>query len=448
MSIDETPASTSRSCERDAATELAGMTIVQIRAQVAEWKSGDPGWALLEKDRRVGVRRLVVERRRRDAREQAESQRRERLLHFEQQLWSQGVRRVAGVDEAGRGCLAGPVVAAAVVLSPACVIARVDDSKKLSRTQREILYEEIVAKALAVGIGQVEAAEIDKLNILQASLKAMRLALENLPTPPDRVLIDGHLPARSPYPEQAIIDGDARSLSIAAASIVAKVHRDRLMCECDARYPEYGFAAHKGYGSAAHIAALDAHGPCPLHRRSFGPVAARIAEPRSELFLSFEEGIYDCANLAELERLGQLVKEAADELAADELTALRGTYREQRDRLGDIGRRGEAAAAAYLEERGYQIRVRRYRAAGGEIDLVAEEQGELVFVEVKASQRASRPEQRVNRAKRQRLTRAAQHYIQYRAAADTVCRFDVIAVWLRADGAEIEHWPDAFKPLD
>ena len=205
------------------------------------------------------------------------------------------------------------------------------------------------------------------------------------------MLIDGHLPARSPYPEQAIIDGDARSLSIAAASIVAKVHRDRLMCECDIRYPEYGFAAHKGYGSAAHLAALDAHGPCPLHRRSFGPVVALVAEPRSELFLRFEEGIYDCANLAELDRLGQLVKEAAAELTADELAALRGAYREQRDKLGDTGRRGEAEAETYLEERGYRIRARRYRAAGGEIDLVAEERGELVFVEVKASQRASRP---------------------------------------------------------
>ncbi len=448
MSIDETVADMSRSGECAAAAELAEMTIAQIRARVAEWKSGDPGWAVLEKDRRVGVRRLVVERRRRDARAQAESQRRERLLQFERPLWAQGVRRVAGVDEAGRGCLAGPVVAAAVVLSPDGVIAEVDDSKKLSRTQREVLYEEIAAKAIAVGIGQVEAAEIDRLNILQASLKAMRLALENLPTSPDRVLIDGHLPARSSYPEQAIVDGDARSLSIAAASIVAKVHRDRLMCECDSHYPEYGFAAHKGYGSAAHLAALDAHGPCPLHRRSFSPVAARIAAPRSELFRSFAEGLCDCANLAELERLGQLVKEVADELVADELAALRAAYRAQRDRLGDIGRRGEAAAAAYLEERGYRIQQRRYRAAGGEIDLVAEDRDELVFVEVKTSQRTSRPEQRVDRAKRQRLTQAAQHYVQYYTAADPVCRFDVIAVWLGATGAEIEHWPDAFKPFD
>ena len=151
MSTDETPAGMNRSCEQDAATELAGMTIAQIRAHAMEWKSGDPSWALLEKDRRVGVRRLVVERRRRDAREQAESQRRERLLHFERHLWAQGVTRIAGVDEAGRGCLAGPVVAAAVVLSPDCAIDRIDDSKKLSRTQRETLYEEIVGQGPSCG---------------------------------------------------------------------------------------------------------------------------------------------------------------------------------------------------------------------------------------------------------------------------------------------------------
>ena len=192
MSTDETPAGTNRSCEQDAAAELAGMTIAQIRAQVAEWKSGDPSWALLEKDRRVGVPALGGRAAAaRCAGAGRISARRERLLHFERHLWAQGVHRVAGVDEAGRGCLAGPVVAAAVVLSPDGVSDGIDDSKKLSRTQRETLYEEIVAKALAVGIGQVEAEEIDQLNILQASLKAMRLALENLPTPPDRVLIDG-----------------------------------------------------------------------------------------------------------------------------------------------------------------------------------------------------------------------------------------------------------------
>jgi len=153
------------------------MTIAQIREQVAEWPSGDPGWVLLEKDRRVGVRRLVVERRRRDERELAEQERRDRMLNFERKLWAGGANQVAGVDEAGRGCLAGPVLAAAVILPRDCDISGLDDSKKLSRRRREELYQEIEAGALAMGVGQVDAEEIDRVNILQASLKAMRIAL-------------------------------------------------------------------------------------------------------------------------------------------------------------------------------------------------------------------------------------------------------------------------------
>lgn len=424
------------------------MTITQIRDHVADWSSDDPNWALLEKDLRVGVRRLVVERRRRDARAQAECERRVKLLHFERRLWQQGVNLIAGVDEAGRGCLAGPVVAAAVILAPDCDIVGLDDSKKLSPSRRENLCAEIADKALFVGVGQVEAAEIDRLNILQASLKAMRLALEDLGTAPDRVLIDGHLPAQSPYPEQPIVDGDARSLSIAAASIVAKVSRDQLMRDYDERYPQYGFAGHKGYGSAEHMAALTAHGPCPQHRRSFAPVAELVAEPRSELFLSFEEGIYDCAKLAELERIAQLIKEATDQIVADELQALREIYREQLQKLGDVGLRGEGEAATYLQGLNYQVLARRYRAVGGEVDLVAKEGSELVFIEVKTSRGVGYPERRVDRAKRRRLTRVARHYLQHHAAADTVCRFDVLAVSLQETDVSIEHLQNAFQPLD
>ena len=448
MSIDETPPEQSRSHQPVDTEQLAAMTISEIRERVAEWASDELGWAELEKDRRVGVRRLVVERRRRDQREQAERERRVKLLHFERQHWEKGANFVAGVDEAGRGCLAGPVVAGAVILTPDCDIAGLDDSKKLSPSRRESLFAQITEQALFVGIGQVEAKEIDRLNILQASLKAMRMALEGLGQTPDRVLIDGHMPAQSPYPEQAIIDGDARSLSIAAASIVAKVTRDRLMCEYADRYPEYGFAGHKGYGSAEHMAALAAHGPCPLHRRSFGPVADLLVEPRSELYLSFEEGMYDCAHLAELERIAQLVKEASDQIGAGELAGLREIYREQLQKLGDVGLKGEGEAASYLQGLGYKILQRRYRAVGGEVDLVAEEGDELVFVEVKTSKGTSHPERRVDRAKRRRLTRVARHYLQHYKAADTACRFDVVAVSLRGEEAAIEHLQNAFQPLD
>ena len=348
MSIDETPAGDDCSPKSVAVVDIAGLTIAEVREQVAAWASDHPGWAELENDRRVGVRKLAVEWRRREARQQQECERRTKMLHFEKRHWDQGARRVAGVDEAGRGCLAGPVVAAAVVLSPDCAIVGLDDSKKLSPSRREALYEQILVGALSIGVGQVEAGEIDRLNILQASLKAMRMALDVLDAAPDRVLIDGHITPQSPYPEQAIIDGDARSLSIAAASIIAKVRRDRLMCDYADRYPEYGFASHKGYGSSEHMAALSAHGPCALHRRSFGPVAELISEPRSELYASFEEGLYDCATSDELERLAQLIKQAAYQIGAGELEELRAIYRERRHKLWDIGRKGEAEAAEYL----------------------------------------------------------------------------------------------------
>lgn len=448
MSIDETPPEHSCSQTHIGAERLAAMTIAQIREQVAGWSSDDSGWSELEKDQRVGVRRLVVERRRRDMRDRAERERRVKLLYFERRLWGQGANYVAGVDEAGRGCLAGPVVAAAVVLAPDCDIIGLDDSKKLSPSRRESLFDHIAEQALFVGVGQVDAAEIDRLNILQASLQAMRMALKNLGTVPDRVLIDGHMPAKSPYPEQAIIDGDARSLSIAAASIVAKVTRDRLLCEYADQYPQYGFASHKGYGSAEHMSALAAHGPCPLHRRSFGPVADLLQEPRSELFLSFEEGIYDCANLAELERIAELIKGASEQIGAVELKGLRGTYREQLQKLGDVGLRGEGEAASYLQGLGYRVLERRYRAVGGEVDMVVETGGELVFVEVKTSEGTNHPERRVDRAKRRRLTRVARHYLQRHAATETICRFDVLAVSIKGTTVVVEHLQNAFQPLD
>ena len=152
MSIDETPAGQGRSPKLATAAELAVLTIAQLREQVAEWSGEHPGWVELEKDRRVGVRRLVVERRRRDAREQLERERQTRLLHFEKRLWGQGASRIAGVDEAGRGCLAGPVVAAAVILPPDCDIAGLDDSKKLSPSRREALYAQLADGALGVGV--------------------------------------------------------------------------------------------------------------------------------------------------------------------------------------------------------------------------------------------------------------------------------------------------------
>ena len=180
---------------------------------------------------------------------------------------------VAGVDEAGRGPLAGPVVAAAVILDDLRPIQGLNDSKKLTPLRREKLYDEIRAKALCCSIAQASVEEIDRLNILQATLLAMRRAVEGLRLKPCKVLVDGNRLPVLPMRAEAIVKGDARVAEISAASILAKVHRDQLCAALDAQYPAYGFAKHKGYGTAEHLAALALHGPCPEHRISFRPVA-------------------------------------------------------------------------------------------------------------------------------------------------------------------------------
>lgn len=193
----------------------------------------------------------------------------------ERALWAEGCLRVAGVDEAGRGPLAGPVIAAAVVLPPNFDPAGVRDSKKLSPAGRARALARIETEALAVGIGIADANEIDRLNILRATHEAMRRAVAALCFFPDAVLVDG-LPVPGLHERcVALVKGDDKSVSVAAASIVAKVTRDRMMAACHEAFPAYDFARHKGYGTPAHLAELAEHGPCPLHRRSFAPVAAR-----------------------------------------------------------------------------------------------------------------------------------------------------------------------------
>jgi len=184
---------------------------------------------------------------------------------------------VAGVDEAGRGPLAGPVVAAAVVLDDLHPIAGLADSKKLSATRREALFDEIRAKALCCSIAVASVEEIDRLNILQATLLAMRRAVLGLRLKPKMVLVDGNRLPTLDMPAEAIVKGDALVPAISAASILAKVHRDRWCVQVDEQYPQYGFAGHKGYGTALHMAALREHGACIHHRRSFAPVARVLA---------------------------------------------------------------------------------------------------------------------------------------------------------------------------
>lgn len=204
---------------------------------------------------------------RRQEKLKAERERLEGMRVYERQYRERGT--LCGIDEVGRGPLAGPVVAGAVILPEDCEILYLNDSKKLSEKKRELLYDEIMEKAIAVGIGAVSPERIDETNILQATYEAMRIAISRLSVRPDLLLNDAVTIPQVDIPQVPIIKGDAKSVSIAAASIIAKVTRDRMMVQYEDLYPGYEFASNKGYGSARHIAALKEIGPCPIHRRSF-----------------------------------------------------------------------------------------------------------------------------------------------------------------------------------
>ncbi|MCF0131409.1 MAG: ribonuclease HII [Pseudobutyrivibrio sp.] len=219
-------------------------------------------------DGRPGVAKLIDQAVRKMDKLRVERERLESLREYEHKYELQ-YPHIAGIDEVGRGPLAGPVVTAAVILPKDCEILHINDSKKLSAKKREELYEEIMAKATAVGIGMASEARIDEINILQATYEAMRQAIGELSVQPDILLNDAVTIPLVDIKQVAIIKGDAKSVSIGAASIIAKVTRDRMMEEYDKIYPEYGFAANKGYGTAEHIETLKKYGPCPIHRRSF-----------------------------------------------------------------------------------------------------------------------------------------------------------------------------------
>lgn len=217
----------------------------------------------------------------------------EDLLRYERAAWRAGVRWIAGLDEVGRGPLAGPVVAAAVVLSPERPIPGLRDSKLLTAPQRERLHDRIVERAEAFGWAAVEQWVVDRINVLQATLEAMRRALAQLGVTPDLLLVDALRIPGVDVAQRPIIKGDRKSASIAAASIIAKVRRDALMAEYDRYYPQYGFARHKGYPTPEHLAALRRHGPCPLHRLTFHGVVSEARRHRGRavnLTFRFDEG--------------------------------------------------------------------------------------------------------------------------------------------------------------
>lgn len=253
---------------------IADYTIKELEAALAAPEVSEEFLAACREDPRKAAARLV----RRYEKAQAEHARLLKMYAYEHEAWVRGHEIVAGVDEAGRGPLAGPVSVAAVILPHDLCLPKLNDSKKLSAKVREELFDEIQEKAIAVGTALIDAQTIDRVNIYQATINGMYEAIFSLQPEPQEVLIDAVPLENLPMASQSIIKGDAKSASIAAASIIAKVTRDRLMDEYDKIYPEYGFAQHKGYGTAQHIEALKKYGPCPIHRRSFEPVRSLVRD--------------------------------------------------------------------------------------------------------------------------------------------------------------------------
>jgi ribonuclease HII len=274
--------------------KFSNLSIEEIREQFIQGNQPVTAHSLnkLGRDPRHGVRKIYELLKKRYEKERTERLRIQNMLNFERLLWKSGVRSVAGVDEVGVGPLAGPVVAAAVVFSADVVLAGVDDSKRLDSEQRVKMEVAIRQTAIAIGIGIAEVGEIDRLNIYRAGLLAMRRAVEELPLKPEHLLVDARIIPDVGMPQNAFNKGDGINFSIAAASIMAKTHRDRIMDELEKQYPGYGFAQHKGYSTPEHQNAIRGLGPCPIHRLSY-PFIRELCGEFSELFYILKQQLQE-----------------------------------------------------------------------------------------------------------------------------------------------------------
>src|SRR5947208_1990732 len=296
-------------------TRVDELSIEEIRQRYLD--KGEPVSAhmltRLQRDPRQGVRQLYTALKRRFERERDERLRLEAMRHFELLLWKSGLRDIAGVDEVGVGPLAGPVLAAAVMFPPDTTIRGVDDSKRLDPHVRTALAEEIRAKASGIGIGMASVQEIDDVNIYHAALLAMRRAVDALPRRPQHVLVDARTVPGLEVPQNTFNKGDGLNFSIAAASIIAKTERDRMMEVLDREYPGYGFAAHKGYGTPEHRQALLKLGPSTVHRKSF-PVMHELQGEYSALFYALKTQLETARTRVALDELETALRIQAVEL--------------------------------------------------------------------------------------------------------------------------------------
>jgi ribonuclease HII len=304
---------------------LSLLSVTELNELLKETEITDEIIRKLSMDSRAGVKVIAKRLVSRKERSEILREKEEALISFEKKLYAQGKKFVAGTDEAGRGPLAGPVVSAAVIFGDEEPIRGLDDSKKLTAEKREKLYEIITAKALAWGIGIVESDVIDDLGILKASLKSMRIACKNMKIVPDVVLVDGNQSPGMKCEEHLIVDGDAKCRSIAAASVIAKVTRDRIMVEMDKVFPGYGFAKHKGYGSQEHIGYLQNKGPCPIHRFSFQIVCT--CSPAGAVSEILKNRFENARTKEDFENAAAFIQKIKESLHKKDIEKLRNVYK-------------------------------------------------------------------------------------------------------------------------
>ena len=349
-------------------------------------------------DTRKGVQNVICQYQKKIEAYQKEQLRLDTMLTFEKECYQKGYHIVAGIDEVGRGPLAGPVVTAAVILPENCKIEGVNDSKKLSAKKRQQLYHIICEKAISYSIGIVSSERIDEINILQATYEAMREALEKLSVTPEFVLADAvHIPHIT-IPQRGIIGGDGKSISIAAASIVAKVTRDAMMEEFSKLYTQYGFERNKGYGSQEHIQAIKQYGICAIHRKTF-----------VKNIISTEQNEIKSYNRAK-------------------------------------GTKGELLAVKEMQKAGYTILERNFRRECGEIDIIAQKQNTIVFTEVKLRQTEinGQPCEAVTQQKQKRIAQTAKYYISENNIIDFDMRFDVAEILEKQNKYYFRYIENAF----
>jgi ribonuclease HII len=304
--------------------ELNKLSLEEIREQLLRGNQPITAHFLnkLGRDPRQGARKIYELLKKRYEKERTDRVRVLNMLNFERVLWKSGIQSVAGIDEVGIGPLAGPVVAAAVVFPPGTELAGIDDSKRLDIDQRVKMEAVIRRTATAIGVGMAEVGEIDRLNIYHAALLAMRRAVEALPVKPDHLLIDARIIPDVSIPQNAFFKGDGINFSIAAASIIAKTYRDRLMQDLEKKYPGYGFAQHKGYGTAEHQNSIRQLGPCPVHRMSF-PFIRELCGGFSELFYELKQKLEVVDSAAGLRNFETRLKDCSPEMDEREQRKMR-----------------------------------------------------------------------------------------------------------------------------